>query len=169
MAPHAKTICQHNGCSHPAKSVATNGDGDEKWVCGIHARSLEGQGWKISSPERYQDGGRGVSAWIMVPMHVVVDTSGVGRIVEATPEWDHARLAQDDFGDPLDFEICEPMPDRPFWQGVDELDANGKGTMRMLQPTQAERKRFEEILWDDLEEWFETEATPTGSGTWVPE
>lgn len=159
------TIKTRKICHRPVKHIATHVDKEPRFVCGVHAKAMSDWGWKINELGRWQAEGRGVAGWLMVPVRVIVDTKGAGKIVEATFNWEHARMAQDDFGDEEDFEVCEPMAGTPFWQGV-ESDDNG---MQMERPTQEERERFKTIVFEDIEEWLGEEATPTMLGTWVPE
>lgn len=169
----AANTCQENiaagsRCTRPAKLIAVDGTGNEKWVCGVHAKTLESSGrWSLRPLERFDPAGtgRGVSGWLMVPMTVTVDTKGTGRIVEVHPYWEMARVARDDFDGEIGFEVAEPMPSNPmFWQGKD--GANGE----IERPSPGEIKRWKDIVFEDIQQFLEEESEPVGAyeATWVP-
>ena len=151
-------------CGRAAKLVAVNGRGRERWVCGTHSNVLESEGWSLRPGDRWQPEGRGVTGWVMVPMLVTADLDGAGRIVEATIQWEMARVARDDFDQEERLEISEPMPDRRFfWEGKDD----GKGGIERPKPDEV--KRWKDIVFEDMQQWMEEEAEPVGTiGTWLP-
>lgn len=140
-----------------------------KVLCGTHVKQYEAMGWQVGDPADDAGPGRGVSGWIMLPVHVTADLSGLGRIVETSFAYDMARVARDDFNDSTDmFEVAEPVGgDSPFWSGVAARDVHGQETEDMERPVTAERKLWETIVFNSLEAWIEEEeGTPLAAG-WV--
>lgn len=93
---------------------------------------------------------RPISGWVMLPVHVTVDTvEGKPKVVQANVFYDYARPARDDLDDEhgfFEYAQLKENPNRLYYEGADDGEK---------PKTQAETDRWRLTMYDDLEHYLE--------------